>query len=44
MLKDPEKKPPTSIINPDTGIQVKKNLVISVSYVSGFSEEFRRIF
>ena len=34
----------TSILNPDTALEVKKNVFISVPYVPGLSEKFRRIF
>ena len=56
MIKEPEKKPATAIRNPDTGLEVKKNIIskcmdlvytdifISVPYVPGLSKEFRRIF
>ena len=37
MIKEPEKKPLTSIINPDTYLAVKKNVPV-------LSEKFRRIF
>ena len=42
MIKEPEKKLPTLIINPDTGLRVKK--IVHLSYVPGLSEELRRIF
>ena len=35
------KKPLTPIINPETGLEEKKNILISVPYVAGLSEEFR---
>ena len=41
--KESEKKPVAPPVNPDTGIEVKKNIFISVAYVPGLSEEFRRI-
>ena len=44
MIKETEKKPATAIINPGTGLEVKKNVFISVPYVPGLSEEFRRKF
>ena len=43
MIKESEKKPVSPIVNPDTGLEVKKNIFISVSYVPRLSEEFRRI-
>ena len=33
-----------SIINPDTALEVEKNVFIPVPYVPGLSEEFRSIF
>ena len=44
MIKESEKKPATPIINPDIPLEVKKNVFISVPYVPGLSEQFRRIF
>ena len=47
MIEETEKKAATVIINLDTGLEhkkKKKNVFISVSYVPGLSEEFRRIF
>ena len=44
MIKESGKKPVTPIINPDTGLEVKKNIFTSVHYIPGSSEEFRRIF
>ena len=44
MMKELEKNPSTSIINPETGLDIKKIVFISLPYVSGFSEEFRSIF
>ena len=44
MIKETEKKPATLIINPDTGLDIKKNIFISIPYVPGLSEEFGRIF
>ena len=44
MIKEPENKPLTPIMNPDTGLEVIINVFISVSYVPGLSEEFRGIF
>ena len=41
MIKETEKKPTTPIRNQDTGLEVKKNVFISVP---GLSEEIRRIF
>ena len=37
------KKNPAHIINPDTGLEVKKNVFISVPYVPDLGEELRRI-
>ena len=37
-------KPAIPIINPDTGLEVKKNVIISVLCVPDLSEEFRKIF
>ena len=42
MIKETEKKPTTPILNPDTSLEVKKNVFISV--LPGLSEEFRRTF
>ena len=39
-----EKKPPSPFINPEISLEVKKNILISVPYVPGLSEEFRRMF
>ena len=44
IIKKPEKKPQTPIINPETGLEVQKKKLISVSYVPGLGEEFRRTF
>ena len=44
MIKESEKKPATPMINPDTGLEVKSNIFISVHYVQGIIEELRRIF
>ena len=44
MIKESENKPTTPIINPDTGLKGKQNVIISVPYVPGLSEEFRRMF
>ena len=44
IIKEQEKKPPTSIINLETGLEVKKNILISVPYVHCLIKEFRRIF
>ena len=44
MVKEPEKNPVTAIINPDTGLEVKKNVFICVPYLSGLSEKFRTTF
>ena len=45
MIKESEKKPGNSIINPDTGsLEVKKNVFISDPYLPDISKEFMRIF
>ena len=44
MIKEPEKKPSTPIINLESGLEIKKSWLISVPYVPGLSEKFRRIF
>ena len=44
VIKESEKKPVNIIINPDTGLEDKKNVFISVPHVLGLSKEFRRIF
>ena len=44
MIKETEEKPATPIINPDTGLKVKKNVFISVPYASSLSEAFRKTF
>ena len=44
MTKQQEKKHSTQIIHPESGIGNKKSAIMSVPYVPGFSEEFRRIF
>ena len=44
MIKETEKKMETAIIYPDTGLEVKKNVLISIPHVLCLSEEFRRIF
>ena len=44
MTKESEKKPATPITNLDTGLEVKKNIFISVPYVPGLSKDFKRIF
>ena len=43
MIKESEKKTATPTINPDTYLEVKKNVFRSVPYVPDLSEEFRRI-
>ena len=43
MIKESEKKPATPITNPDTSLEVKKSAFISVPYVPGLSEDFRRV-
>ena len=44
MIKESEKKLATPIVNPDNGVEVKKNIFIPVPCVPGLSEEFERIF
>ena len=44
MIKEPEKKTSTPIKNPETGLEIKKSVFISVPYFPAFSEEFRKIF
>ena len=44
MIKESEKKLATPIINQDIGLEIKKNIFISVPFVPGLSEECRRIF
>ena len=44
MIKVSEKKWATSTINLDNGLEIKKNILISVPYVHGLSEEVKRIF
>ena len=44
MIRESEKKPATPILNTDTGLEVKKNIFISIPYVPGLNEEFWRIF
>ena len=44
IIKEPEKKPPTPIRNLETGLELKKNILMYVLYVPGLSKEFRRIF
>ena len=41
MIEEYEKKLTTPIINPDTGLEVKKNAFISAPYVPDLSEKFR---
>ena len=41
VIKEPEKKPPIPIINSETGLEVKKNALISISYRTDISEETR---
>ena len=38
IIKEPDKKPLNLIINPETGLEVKKTFLISVLYVPGLSE------
>ena len=40
MIKEPGKKPSTSIKYPESGMEIKRRVFISVPYVSGLSEEF----
>ena len=35
IIKEPEKRPASPIINPDTGLEVKKNVSISVLNIPG---------
>ena len=42
MITEPEMKPLTPFMNHDTGLEAKNNVFISVPYIPGFSEEFRR--
>ena len=42
--QEPDKYPPTLIINLATCLGFNKNVFISVPYVPGLSEQFRRIF
>ena len=42
-IKSLERKPTTSTKNSDTGLEVNKNIFISVPYVPGLSEEFSHI-
>ena len=44
IIKYPGKKQTTPPQNHDTGLEVNKNIFISVPYVPGLCEEFRRIF
>ena len=44
MIKEPERKSSTTILNLKTGLEIKKSLLISVLYVPGLNEEFRMIF
>ena len=41
ITKEPENKSPTHIINPETCMEIKKTVFISVNYIPGLSEEFR---
>ena len=43
IIKEPPNKALTFIINPETGLEVKKNILISIPYVLGLSKEVRRI-
>ena len=38
-----QKKTSNPIINPETSLEVEKNVFISVPYGTGLNEEFRRI-
>ena len=42
MIKELVKKPTTHIINMDAGLEVNKNVFISVPYVPDLSAEFRK--
>ena len=44
IIKETRKKQATPIINPDTGLEVEKNVFFSILYVSSLSEEFIKIF
>ena len=44
MIYKIKKEPSTPMINPDTGLEVKKNVFISAPYFPDLSEKFRRIF
>ena len=44
MIMELKKKPSTPIINPETGLEIKKGMFISTNYIPGLSEELRRIF
>ena len=44
MIKEHKKKAATPIINPDTDLEVKKKVFMSVPYVPGLSEEFEESF
>ena len=44
LSKNEKKKPPAPIINPETGLQVKTDILISVPYVPSLTEELQRIF
>ena len=44
IIKSWEKKPVSPIVNPNSDLEVNKNFFISVPYVPGFNEEFRRFF
>ena len=44
IIIEPEEKPPTPMINQETGVKVKKIILISVLYVPRLNKEFRRIF
>ena len=44
MMKELGKKASTPILNPETGLEIKKRVFIPVLCISGLSEEFKRIF
>ena len=44
IIKETEMKHSTTIINPVTGLEIKKRMFIPVPYIPSFGEEFKRIF
>ena len=44
MMKEQERKPSSPILNPETGLETRKKVFISVPYIHGLSEMFRRIY